>query len=191
LDGQGSSVRDAVTDRDAIRFGVVLSEQESVMLKRSATAAAIVTVAALGSFSTMASAQGNPAAGALIGGGIGAAIGHSVNGTNGAWVGAALGAITGAAIATNAGGGYVAAAPYYAPPAAYVAPAPAYYAPPAYYPPAVAYYRPAPVYVAPRPVVYLPPPRYIVRPHPVVVPVRGWGYGRHGGYANVAYASPR
>jgi len=50
------------------------------MLNKSAVAAAVVTVAAISSFATPASAQADPALGALIEGGIGAAIGHSNNG---------------------------------------------------------------------------------------------------------------
>ena len=48
--------------------------------------AVAVTASALafGAISMPAAAQGNPALGALIGGGVGAAIGQSVNGRNGA-----------------------------------------------------------------------------------------------------------
>lgn len=79
------------------------------MLKNAVAIAA--TAVALGALSAPASAQGNPALGALIGGGVGAAIGQSVNGHNGALVGAVMGALTGASIAADAGGGYRIAAP--------------------------------------------------------------------------------
>src|SRR4029434_2278886 len=100
----------------------------------AAIAAATLTTAGL---SGNASA-GDPALGALLGGGIGAAIGNSVNHHNGALVGGAIGAVAGASIAASSG-------PYYGAPAAgydyYGAPAA-----PAYYPGPTPYYAPAPAY---------------------------------------------
>jgi len=162
--------------------------------------AVAVTASALafGAISMPAAAQGNPALGALIGGGVGAAIGQSVNGRNGALVGAAVGALAGASIAANAGRGYTVAAPvpaYYLPPhprpSPYVVAAPVYRAAPA------VRYRPAPVYVAAPVVVYAPHPAYVVQPYPVTYrggkyPAVRWQHERHGRQAVVRpYPMPR
>ena len=108
------------------------------MLKRPLLVAALAATAAASTFSTPASANGEPIIGALIGAGIGAAIGHGVNGHNGAAVGGAIGAIAGAAIAADSqryydGGYYAAPGPYYAAPAPYYGGASVYYAPPVRY----------------------------------------------------------
>jgi len=172
--GSGVASRAIVRhERHAGPAGGDLHCKEFVMFDRSVAAAALAA-AAFGVVSTTASAQANPALGALIGGGVGALIGHSVNGANGAAVGGVIGAVTGAGIAARSGPGYVAAAPvYYAPAPTYYTPQPAYVVPaPVYYPPVVTTYRPAPVvYRAPR-VVYVPRPVYRVAP----VPAPGWGY---------------
>ena len=149
------------------------------MLKRPLVIAIIATTLTSAALATKASANGDPALGALLGAGIGAAIGNSVNHHNGAWVGGAIGALAGASIAANAGGyhdpayGYAPdyygapATSYYSGPSTYYAPAPAYYSPPA------VVYRPRPIYVG-------APYRY-VRPYPVQyrAPSRpDYGHGR-------------
>ena len=136
------------------------------MLKRKLVIFTLAAAATGIGVSTPAAA-GNPAVGALIGGGVGSAIGGSINGPNGAWVGGAVGAIAGAAIAANSNGYY------YGPPVAYAAPV-AYAPPVAYaYPPVVRYVPPPVVYGA-VPVYYRPIPRVIVAPP--LRPVYGSGY---------------
>ena len=76
------------------------------MLKRPLVIAIIATTLTSAALATKASANGDPALGALLGAGVGAAIGNSVNYHNGAWVGGAIGALAGASIAANAGGYY-------------------------------------------------------------------------------------
>ena len=76
------------------------------MLKRPLVIAIIATTLTSAALATKASANGDPALGALLGAGVGAAIGNSVNHHNGAWVGGAIGAVAGASIAANAGGYY-------------------------------------------------------------------------------------
>ena len=76
------------------------------MLKRPLVIAIIATTLTSAALATKASANGDPALGALLGAGVGAAIGNSVNHHNGAWVGGAIGALAGASIAANAGGYY-------------------------------------------------------------------------------------
>ena len=143
------------------------------MLNKPLAIALIATTLTAATLATRASANGDPALGALLGAGIGAAIGNSVNHHNGAWVGGAIGAVAGATIAANAGG-------YYGPNAGY-GPSNAGYAPdyygapqPAYYPGPTTYYVPAPAYYAPPAVVYRPRPIYVgsyrsygPRPYPV------------------------
>jgi hypothetical protein len=133
-------------------------------MKRKALWIATATAAlALGTFSTQASAHGDPVAGAIVGGAIGAAVGGPV--------GAAVGAIFGTAIAStphHPGG-------YYGHPHRY---GPAAYAPPVSYQPAPRYYsQPAPAYYEQAPAYYSQPaPRY---------------YGEQQGYAEQRYAEPQ
>ena len=60
------------------------------MLKRPLVIAIIATTLTSAALATKASANGDPALGALLGAGVGAAIGNSVNHHNGAWVGGAI-----------------------------------------------------------------------------------------------------
>ncbi len=143
---------------------------------------AVVVAGAIASagFAGSATAQSDPALGALIGGGIGAAIGHAVNGRNGAWVGGAVGAVTGASIAVNRGGYVAAPAPVYYPPAPrYTVAAP--YGPP---PVVLTYVRPAPIYRMAPAVVYAPRPVVRARPYPVPVPVAYATPERHRGHGH-------
>jgi hypothetical protein len=156
---------------------------EIEMLNKPLAIAVIATTLTSVTLAAPASANGDPALGALLGAGIGAAIGSSVNHHNGAWVGGAIGAVAGASIAASAGG-------YYGPPNAgyassyYGAPAPAYY------PGSTAYYGPAPAYYAPPLVVYRPRPVYVgayrsygPRPYPIRYPAPGGpNYGHGGGW---------
>jgi hypothetical protein len=150
------------------------------MLKRPLVIAIIATTLTSAALATKASANGDPALGALLGAGIGAAIGNSVNHHNGAWVGGAIGALAGASIAANAGG-------YYGPgygyaPDYYGAPAPAYYSgPTTYYAPAPAYYAAPAVVFRSRPVYVGAPYRSYARPYAVQYRAPGrpdYGHGR-------------
>ena len=76
------------------------------MLNKPLAIAAIAASLTTATLSERASANGDPALGALLGAGIGAAIGNSVNHHNGAWVGGAIGAIAGASIDRRQFGGY-------------------------------------------------------------------------------------
>ena len=138
----------------------------------AAIAAATLTTAGL---SGNASA-GDPALGALLGGGIGAAIGNSVNHHNGALVGGAIGAVAGATVAANSGnyygagygsygsyGGYGGYAGY----GGYGYDYPYYDSPSYYAPPAVVYS--APVYVG-----TYPSYRYSYRPYRYGYVNKGW-----------------
>ena len=149
------------------------------MLKRPLVIAIIATTLTSAALATKASANGDPALGALLGAGVGAAIGNSVNHHNGAWVGGAIGALAGASIAANSGGYYD---PAYGYGPDYGAPAPAYYSgPTTYYAPAPAYYPAPTVVFRSRPVYVGAPYRSYVRPYPVQYRGPGrpdYGHGR-------------
>jgi hypothetical protein len=147
------------------------------MLKRPLVIAIIATTLTSAALATKASANGDPALGALLGAGVGAAIGNSVNHHNGAWVGGAIGALAGASIAANAGGYYDPAYGYG--PDYYGAPAPAYYSGPStYYAPAPAYYAPPAVVIRARPVYVGAPYRSYGRPYAVQYRGPNYGHGR-------------